>query len=129
MEIRERLTELLSDYFSIGDSYHYILNRAKDAFHIGTIGLDDFKEYDDDDVAEIAEYLTDNGVTIHRWISVTNRLPPAEGWYVVWTKTKEGGAKSFNKAYFCHGNEWHGSGGRWRNVTHWMPMPESPKED
>ena len=64
-----------------------------------------------------------------RWIPVSEHLPTDEGWYQVWTKTKEGGAKSFNKAYFCHGNEWHGNGGRWANVTHWKPLPCAPNEE
>ena len=29
--------------------------------------------------------------------------------------------------YGCDG--WHGQGGRWTSVTHWMPLPEPPKMD
>lgn len=62
--MREKLIELLSDYFAIGDSYHYTLNRVKEAFAIGTMGLDDFEEYSDETVEEIADYLIAHGVTI-----------------------------------------------------------------
>ena len=77
----------------------------------------------------VADYLIAHGVTIQRWIPVSEQLPTEDGWYQVWTKTKAGGAKSFNKAYFCHGNEWHGSGGSWSNVTHWKPFPSPPDDN
>ena len=64
--MRERLIELLSDYFNIGDSYHYTLNRVKSAFAIGTMGLDDFEEYSDETVEEIVDHLIANGVTIKK---------------------------------------------------------------
>lgn len=68
-----------------------------------------------------------------KWIPVTERLPEEEGWYLVYT-TPNREHKSINKAKFCKGfewnnfkPEWHGAGGRWENVTHWMPLPEPPK--
>ena len=45
MDVREKLTELLSKYFNIGDSYAYNLTRVKIAFSCGTVGLDDFEEF------------------------------------------------------------------------------------
>lgn len=60
--MRERLMELLNRYFDIGDSYTYNLTRVKSAFDVGTIGLDDFEEYTEDDVANLADHLIDNGV-------------------------------------------------------------------
>ena len=59
--MRERLIQLLSRYFDIGDSYTYNLTRVKSAFDVGTVGLDDFEEYTEDDVANLADYLLDNG--------------------------------------------------------------------
>ncbi len=68
-----------------------------------------------------------------KWIPVTERLPGEEGWYLVFTKPDRG-YKSINKGYFCKGFDWdhfaprwHGAGGTWTNVTHWMPLPEPPK--
>ena len=63
-ERRERLIQLLSQYFDIGDSYTYNLTRVKSAFAVGTVDLDDFEEYTEDDVANLADYLIDNGVIV-----------------------------------------------------------------
>ena len=63
-----------------------------------------------------------------KWIPVTERLPENEGWYMVYTKNKGDHARKINKAqYYYH--SWHGNGGRWDNVTHWMPLPEAPQEE
>lgn len=48
MNEREELVDLLSQYFGIGDSYHYVLNRVKEAFAAGTMGFDDFEEYSEE---------------------------------------------------------------------------------
>ena len=64
MGMREKLIELLSMYFNIGDSYSYNLTRMKTAFASGTMGFDDFEEFDDDTIADIVDYLIAKGVTI-----------------------------------------------------------------
>lgn len=74
MDVREKLAEMLAEYFNIGDSYAYNLTRVKSAFACGTVGLDDFEEFDDETVENIASYLIDNGVTVQEcghWISLT----------------------------------------------------------
>ena len=66
-----------------------------------------------------------------RWVPVTERLPESMheyvlccgekgGQFVGWvaTKTYDDGIKA---RAFAHG-------GRGRNITHWMPLPEPPKE-
>lgn len=116
----KQLTAILSDFFEVGsDCYHYILERVKYA----ELTAKDFREYNEDDVAEIAEHLIANGVTVQRWIPVTERLPKAEdanrfGEIMVWLRSTETQAL------------W-----RWRRaidhpeaITHWMPLPEPPKE-
>lgn len=60
--MRERLIQLLSRYFDIGDSYVYNLTRTKEAFAVGTVDLDDFEEYTEDNVADLADHLLENGV-------------------------------------------------------------------
>lgn len=65
MDVRKKLVELLAEYFNIGDSYAYNLTRVKSAFACGTVGLDDFEEFDDETVEDIASYIIDNGVTMH----------------------------------------------------------------
>lgn len=62
-----------------------------------------------------------------KWIPVTERLPEQNGWYLVYTKNKGDIARRTNKAHYDN-HRWHGNGGRWDNVTHWMPLPEPPKE-
>lgn len=66
MTDREKLIELLSSYFGIGDSYAYNLTRVKSAFAVGTMSLEDFEEFDDDTVADIADYLLSHGVTFEK---------------------------------------------------------------
>ena len=64
MDVREKLVEFLAEYFNIGDSYAYNLTRVKSAFACGTIGLDDFEEFNDETVEDIVSYLISNGVTV-----------------------------------------------------------------
>ena len=76
----------------------------------------------------IANYLLAHGVTFAtdtndgcKWISVKDRLP--EDGVQVLACTKHG------KAFSAHCEK-----GKWRvshsvTVTHWMPLPEPPKED
>ena len=91
----------------------------------------------DPETGSFTEYLADclinNGVTVQEWISVKDRLPEEEGWYLVYT-TPNREHKSINKAMFCKGYAWgnfepywRGAGGHWANVTHWMPLPLAPE--
>ena len=64
MNVREKLVKFLAEYFNIGDSYAYNLTRVKSAFACGTIGLDDFEEFNDETVEDIVSYLISNGVTV-----------------------------------------------------------------
>lgn len=83
--MREQLTQLLSRYFNIGDSYTYNLTRVKTAFDVGTIGLDDFEEYTEDNVADLADYLLEAGVI----------LPPVKEGQAVWFAGKNGGIEDY----------------------------------
>ena len=56
----ERLAEILSRYFQIGDSYTFELTRVKEAFSIGTMSFDDFSEWDDENVSDLAEYIMES---------------------------------------------------------------------
>ena len=65
------------------------------------------------------------------WISVKDRLPEKEGRYLCW----------FGKNKYLIGAEietyvrdWEGFGNVesytvFENITHWMPLPEMPKEE
>ena len=61
---KERLIEILSRYFQIGDSYAYNLTRDKQAFSVGTMHLDDFEEFDENTVADIADHILANDVIV-----------------------------------------------------------------
>jgi hypothetical protein len=115
----EELITILSDFFEVGSNcYHYILERVKYA----ELTAKDFREYNEDDVAEIAEYLVANGVTVQRWIPVTERLPTAEdalkGHVYAFLKDTKSGEEWPYEAVRNH-PDW---------FSHWMPLPEPPKE-
>ena len=54
---REKLMAVFRDYFSIGDSYTYELTRVKSAFEVGTISLDDFEEWGEDNISDLCDYI------------------------------------------------------------------------
>lgn len=64
MNMRDKLKDLLMEYFTIGDSYSYNLTRVKEAFAAGTVSLEDFVEFDEEFIDDIVEYLLKNNVTI-----------------------------------------------------------------
>ena len=77
---------------------------------------------------EIAENLLENGVTVHEWISVNDRLPEAGGYVVCIAKRnpfsrfmpmvarieKNGWVNPITEQYISE-------------VTHWMPLPLEPE--
>lgn len=74
--------------------------------------------------ASIADHLLTNGVTIQKWIPVTERLPEEEGLYLVAVVNDH--ERRYSKTAWYHGHR------NWflhQKVTHWMPMPEPPKEE
>lgn len=124
MEVKEKLAALLADYFQIGDSYHYTLGRSKEAFGAGTMSLDDFTEYGDDDVADLAEYLHENGVAVRQGIPVSERVP----------RYADTNGREKVLAYDVYKECWEDVGFSivaahpgW--YSHWMPMPEPPEEE
>ena len=100
---------------------------------------------------EIADHLIANGVTFatdtnvgSKWISVEDRLPE-NGRYLVFQKSFISGGHcdfaTFTQCYSgllgdpMNGKQlWYKYDGEYgdyevTNVTHWMPLPEPPKED
>lgn len=81
------------------------------------------------EMLRFVDYLLANGVTVQKWIPVSERLPEKEGNYLVAT-IKGNVAESYffpecdivpgihRDAVFCY-----------PGVTHWMPLPEPPKEE
>lgn len=79
-------------------------------------------------IEKIADHLIANGVTIQRWIPVTERLPENDQWALCIMKDKNFGTfRVFQWNYidwqWNDGNEWFDE----EDVTHWMPLPEPPK--
>ena len=74
---------------------------------------------------DIADYLTENGVTIQRWIPVTERLPNEAERVAVLIN---GSIKRVGRIL---SREWYVQGLRkaTKGITHWMPLPETPTED
>ena len=91
--------------------------------------------------AKIADHLIANGVTVQKWIPVTERLPDADGNYLVAKKifnnsicqdvlsfAKDG--RKVDNYDFHRGwkNVWYYYDSEWGHltidtVTHWMPLP------
>ncbi|MGN0998667.1 MAG: DUF551 domain-containing protein [Faecousia sp.] len=59
-----------------------------------------------------------------RWIPVTERMPEKGGTYLcVWQ------GKKVDTGFFCNGHFRLYGEIKDNLITHWMPMPEPPKED
>ena len=71
----------------------------------------------------IANFLIANGVTIQKWIPVSERLPEEDVRVLV--RLAEGAnAYTMTDTDRRHYDHWV----RWgRYVTHWMPLPPTPK--
>ena len=77
---------------------------------------------------EIADHLIANGITLHEWISVKDRLPENNQWALCFMKDKSFGTfRVFQWNYIDW--QWNDGNERWKekDVTHWMPLPEIPK--
>lgn len=76
----------------------------------------------------LADHLIANGVTVQRWIPVTERLPEKEGRYLCVKRIGKSGAVYVT---MMNGDSYGFSMEHiyTDEVTHWMPLPEPPKED
>lgn len=56
--LKNKIREKLLEYFDIGkDTYFYVLDRDKSAFEYGTMKFDDFKEFNEETIEDIVEYI------------------------------------------------------------------------
>jgi hypothetical protein len=115
--MREKLIELLTEYYGVDPAYYGIEAR------------------------HLADHLIANGVTIQKWIPVTERLPKEEweqftaenyDWDVfpclAVNKNNYGGKQYVAKMFYTGENFVDDEYVRYTNsVTHWMPLPEAPK--
>lgn len=103
MDVREKLVELLYD---------------------NNVRCDQKIEGLADDVIDIIAH----GVTVQKWISVDDRLPEAGG-YVVCIAKRNPFSRFMPMVARIEKNGWVNpiTGQYISEVTHWMPLPESPK--
>ena len=73
---------------------------------------------------QVADHLIANGVTVREWIPVVERPPEEEGLYLVAVVNDH--ERRYSKTAWYHG---HGNWFLHQKVTHWMPLPEPPKEE
>lgn len=59
-----------------------------------------------------------------KWISVKNKLPEAQGYYLVSYYCSTFDAYYIDIVYFRGKTKWAKGSER---ITHWMPLPELPK--
>ena len=111
MDVREKLVELLTEFYGCDPMYYNV------------------------DALAIADHLISNGVTVQEWISVDDRLPDACGFPCLLC-----GENSFGQIRVFEGftgymergkREWHSNQKDvdidvW-TITHWMPLPKPPK--
>ena len=93
------------------------------------------------DVADIADHLIANGVTVQKWIPVTEDKPKRRGHYFIAYQFKGSDMQFFGEAMwhddipdngYVKGNHFSNEGVNGMYVTHWMeipklPLPEPPK--
>lgn len=135
MDVREKLVELLEPHMS-GLACEY---------ESGSCELTSCRSCN---AKNIADHLIANGVTVQKWISVDDRLPEM---YDAGILKKIGIMQRSRKviAAISDGKEWIVDNnaelrdGKWYSdtirfleagkkqfkVTHWMPLPEPPKEE
>lgn len=52
--LKEKIAEVISEHIALEDTYTYQLTRVKSAFETGTISLEDFEEWTDENVDDLA---------------------------------------------------------------------------
>lgn len=86
-----------------------------------------------DPLEAVADFLLDNGVTFQRWIPVTERLPDKMCRCICRYVFGENTEYPFYQVfwYFSTNENPHfqDEGSMGMRVTHWMPLPEPPKDD
>ena len=103
MDVREKLAELLTEFYGCDPMYY------------------------DVDALAMAQHLINHGVTVQEWISVEDRLPEDDSDVIAYLRTGEEGrifpANYAKGVWFdCIFNK-----RVTETTTHWMPLPEPPK--
>jgi hypothetical protein len=85
-----------------------------------------------DPLEAVADYLLDNGVTFQEWIPCSERLPDHFGVFIVTVRIPTRNRLYRDSADFDPFTKtWTPSlfWGKGLEITHWMELPEPPKED
>ena len=99
MDVREKLVELLTEFYGCDPMYY------------------------DVDALAIAQHLIDNGVTVQEWVSV--KEPPKErGEYLCYFKYEPESPDVICENTYYGSGRWMSETGR---VTHWQYLPQPPK--
>ena len=106
MNVREKLVELLTEFYGCDPMYYNV------------------------DALAIADHLISNGVTVQEWISVKDRLPENSGLYLVIQKHWLDGSLGTKIAKW-NTADWFTADRKSKEITpritHWMPIPQPPK--
>ena len=84
-----------------------------------------------DPTEAVADYLLDSGVTVQEWISVEDRLPEKHDRFICTYKFNSNSEMQFVGVLDYYASDQYP---HWQHesagviVTHWMPLPEPPKE-
>ena len=102
MDVREKLVELLTEFYGCDPMYYGV------------------------DALAVAQHLIANGVTVQEWISVEDRLPEHGDVVVVWhTYMEHPFVCQWDERSDCWiDNKW--TFGR-NTITHWCYLPQPPK--
>lgn len=76
-------------------------------------------------IAKIADHLLANNVTVQEWIPVSERLPEKSGEYLTYCGDYDGICVLYYEVLKTKG-KWRT---KWKEVTHWMHLPQPPKGD
>ena len=82
----------------------------------------------------LADHLIAHGVTVQRWIPVTERLPTPYMPVLTYRQSLHNASPVMVLEHLTIGYDeekmWAGDLKTWKNhVTHWMPLPAPPKEE
>jgi hypothetical protein len=81
-----------------------------------------------DTLEAVADYLLDNGVTFQKWIPVSERLPEHGKWVLCACRAKIVEVLKYDSTMEDWDSQLPERCYMKGFVTHWMPLPEPPKE-
>lgn len=93
--LKEKIAEAISKHVSIEDTYTYDLKRTKFAFEVGTMSLEDFEEWTDENVEDLAETIVD---------ALQPQLTPNQQIVLEWLKLQAPTAKPMQVIFWMMNN-------------------------